>query len=226
MKTINNRPDNRLWSWVGLLAAIGSTLLGVTTCIAQTAPNQMINAGPKKQLIEFGWYSPYLNQYANDPAKYDIDPLDGTTLKITEAAVNGFVFRVDDWQAVDPAEKQRNLDWAKAIATPYPAGEWTELNFPKRLSGQGKMLTTEEKSRWLEHNTYHALRTADQYAWLYTERQNWFTGELVPEGFVDAVGRGKQKAIQLQPLGFSIEAMMETARDKAEAFYAKPGAPQ
>lgn len=407
--------------------ALQCLLTGIFLSLYSISHAQIINNGPQKQLIEFGWHSPYLNQYADEPAKYDIEPFDGTTLKISEAAANGYVFRVNDWKAVDLNDKQRNLDWAKqigdrpsqranflvlygasqmdwfseedwdlvedqlrytlsvakaaqcrgllwdpepygsnpwkfaeqkqfgkrsledfvaiirkrgrqfvevverempdavilslrelsdfqsgspfsssilpmrdknavmseiehgywglhiafyngmiegmigkstlidgneeayyytsaneydrvrttlavdalalvdselwtkhrahhrlgqAIATSYPAGEWLTLSFPKRLSGQANMLTPKERGLWLQHNTYHALRTADQFAWLYTESQNWFTGERVPDGFLDAVAEGKKKAINRQPLVFSIETMMETARNKAEAHYA------
>ena len=81
------------------------------------------------------------------------------------------------------------------------------------------MMTAEEKIRWFEHNAYYALRTADEYAWLYTEDMNWWTGEKVPEGFRGALLRAKQKAATGQPLGYDIGQMIKAAQDKAEVFY-------
>ena len=78
---------------------------------------QMVNDGVQKKLIEFGWYSPYLNQYAADAEKYDIEPFDGVGLKLTEDACNGYVFRVADWRKVTEQAKASNLEWAKIIGS-------------------------------------------------------------------------------------------------------------
>jgi len=80
-------------------------------------------------------------------------------------------------------------------------------------------MTAEERIKWFEHNAYYALRTADEYAWLYTEDMNWWTGEKVPEGFREALLRAKQKVAAGQPLGFIIDPLIKTAQEKAEAFY-------
>ena len=78
------------------------------------------------------------------------------------------------------------------------------------------MLTAKERAMWFEHNAYYALRTSDEYAWLYTETSNWFTGKDVPEGFAEALIRAKKKVAALMPLGFTVEDMLKKARDKAE----------
>jgi len=105
-----------------------------------------------------------------------------------------------------------------AISTDYIAGNWAGIlnGFPARLTAQGKMLSPGEKALWFEHNVYYALHTSDQYVWLYTEKPNWWSGEKVPEGFMEALLRAKEKISRNEPLGFEVEEMLEKARDQAE----------
>ena len=131
---------------------------------------------------------------------------------------------VDDAKALVPPEL-----WTKhscynrvghAIAAEYIAGNWLGMKpFPYRLTGQGLMMTPEDRARWFEHNAYYALRTADEYTWLYTEGMNMWTGEKVPEGFLEALIRAKDKVTAGKPLGFEIDVMIKNAQDKAEEFY-------
>ncbi len=107
-----------------------------------------------------------------------------------------------------------------AIAAEYITGNWLGMSpFPYRLTGQGVMMSAEEKAKWLEHNTYYALKTADEYTWLYTEGMNWWTGEKVPEGFQEALLSAKRKVNAGQPLGYEIDQMIKKAQNKAEEFY-------
>jgi hypothetical protein len=131
---------------------------------------------------------------------------------------------VDDAKALVPPEL-----WSKhssffkishSISVDYIAGNWLGMTpFPYRLTGQGLMMTGEERAEWFEHNAYYAMRTADEYAWLYTEDLNWWTGEKVPDGFREALIRAKKKVAAGQSLGFEIEPMIKKAQDKAEEFY-------
>jgi hypothetical protein len=110
-------------------------------------------------------------------------------------------------------------DVGHAISVDYIAGHWANvISFPFKLSGQGKMLTPKEQALWFEHNAYYALKTSDQYAWLYTEESNWFTGERIPAGFTEALLRAKEKVNSNRPLGFSVEEMLVKAREKAAKF--------
>jgi len=112
-----------------------------------------------------------------------------------------------------------NYSIGHAISADYVAGNWAEgISFPYRLKGQAKMLTPVEQALWFEHNAYYALRTSDEYAWLYTEKANWWTGRNVPDGFEDALIRAKQKVGKGEPLGFSVDEMLIKAREKAEKF--------
>lgn len=113
-----------------------------------------------------------------------------------------------------------NYHIGHAVSTDYVAGNWVGLNsFPYRLSAQGDVLTPEQKAHWFEHNVYYALKTSDEYVWLYTEKPNWWTGEKIPEGFYQALESARNKINNSEPLGFQIEEMMEEARDTAEKKY-------
>jgi hypothetical protein len=107
-----------------------------------------------------------------------------------------------------------------AISTDYIAANWVGLNsFPYKLSAQAEMLTPEQRAQWFEHNVYYALSTTDEYAWLYTEGPNWWTGDKIPSGFEDALVRAREKVNNSQPLGFSIEEMLLKAQAEAEKKY-------
>jgi hypothetical protein len=107
----------------------------------------------------------------------------------------------------------------QAIAPHYISGSWANIiSFPFRLSGQGKMLSATQQAKWLEHNSFYSLRTSDEYAWLYTEQYNWWTGKNVPEGFAEALIRAKKKVNENKELGFSVEEMLRQAKIRAEKF--------
>ena len=130
----------------------------------------------------------------------------------------------DEAKALIPPEL-----WAKhtsafrighAIAPEYIQGNWLGMQpFPYRLTGQGVMMTSEEKVKWLEHNAYYALRSSDRYAWTWAEDIDWWTKDKVPQGFTDALFSAKKKVAAGLPLGFEIDQMIKNAQDKAEEFY-------
>lgn len=128
----------------------------------------------------------------------------------------------NDTRALIPAgmhnKFKANYYLGHAVSTDYIAGNWAGVlnGFSYRLSGQGAMLTTEERALWFEHNMYYALKTSDEYVWLYTEDANWWTAENIPEGFADALERARKKIVNVEPLGFAVEEMLEDARDRAE----------
>lgn len=106
-----------------------------------------------------------------------------------------------------------------AISPDYTSGHWANvISFPFRLSGQAKMLTAKQQADWFEHNAYYSLRTSDEYAWLYTEEYNWWTGKNIPLGFEKALLQAKKKVNEGKPLGFKVEEMLKIARVKAEKF--------
>ncbi len=144
------------------------------------------------------------------------------------SALEYFQFRniiEDDARAFVPKELQQkfasNYEIGHAIAPEYIAGNWAGLlngfthgQFNSKLAA---MLSAQEKARWLEHNTYYALRTADEYAWVYGENINWWTSAKMPTGFAEAIIQAKKKVLAYEPLGFSVEEMLKSAQDKLDA---------
>jgi hypothetical protein len=131
---------------------------------------------------------------------------------------------MDDAKALIPTElwskHTSSFRMGHAIAPEYIQGNWLGLRpFPYRLSGQGAVMSQEERVKWLEHNTYYALRSSDWYAWTWTEGIDWWTGDKLPEGFKEALFSAKRKVAAGQPLGYEIDQMIKNAQDKAEEFY-------
>ncbi len=127
----------------------------------------------------------------------------------------------NDGRALVPADLHNkfasNYSIGHAISADYVAGNWAEgISFPFRLKGQAKMLTPVEQALWFEHNAYYALRTSDEYSWLYTEKANWWTGRNVPDGFAEALIKAKKKVDNGEELGFSVDEMLAKARQRAE----------
>ena len=90
-------------------------------------------------------------------------------------------------------------------------------------------MTHAERLKFLEHNVYYALTTADEYFWFYTEKANWWS-DLVPPDTADgpkngvtadvqeAIVSARTKYEQGKPLGYDITEMVTrgwTVADKA-----------
>ena len=50
---------------------------------------QIVFDPPKKKLTEFGWNSPFLQQYQRNMKLYENGPFDGITLKLSMKSGNG-----------------------------------------------------------------------------------------------------------------------------------------
>jgi hypothetical protein len=152
---------------------------------------------------------------ANEEAYYYTSPLEYYMIRTTLA---------DDGRALVPPELLAKhaafFRIGHAISVDYIAGNWLGMSpFPYKLTGQGLMMTATERAKWFEHNAYYALRTADRYAWLYTEDMNWWKNDKLPEGFQAALLRAKSKVNAGQPLGFEIDQIIQKAQKKAEETY-------
>ena len=82
-------------------------------------------------------------------------------------------------------------------------------------------LSPDEGLRLLEHNTYHGLRTADKYVWIYSENMDWWRNRI-PKGAEDAIRHAKAKIQKGEPLGFNIDPATEKARKKCKAISTNP----
>lgn len=74
-------------------------------------------------------------------------------------------------------------------------------------------LTPEERLKWLEHNTYYALKTAEEYVWCYSERMSWWENK-VPLGVEEAIRSAVEKVRKGKPLGFEIEGIIEKGKER------------
>ncbi len=90
-------------------------------------------------------------------------------------------------------------------------------------------MTPEERAKWVEQNVYYALKTSDEYVWLYSERMDWFNhtrssvtkgwvsyGQAPPAGIVDAIVSAKAKLKNSEELGYSMESVFVTAQAKID----------
>ncbi|NUQ63178.1 MAG: hypothetical protein HUU20_11930 [Pirellulales bacterium] len=78
-------------------------------------------------------------------------------------------------------------------------------------------LAPQERLRWFEHNVYHALAASDEYVWCYSERMNWWQGQI-PDGAEAAVRSARKKIADGRPLGFDIaESIAEGQKKMNEA---------
>ncbi len=106
-----------------------------------------------------------------------------------------------------------------AVYADYALALWkAENDFPPRHASPAERLL------WLEHNVYHALRSADRYAWLWGEDLDWWRGRL-PEGAEEAVRSAREKIAAGRPLGFElgeIVARAETAMEETAARREEP----
>jgi hypothetical protein len=76
-------------------------------------------------------------------------------------------------------------------------------------------LSSDDRLKLLEHNVYHALRTADRYAWTYNESGDWWKGQFSTDTGL-AIKRAKQKIEKRQPLGFNINPAIEKALENCK----------
>lgn len=79
-------------------------------------------------------------------------------------------------------------------------------------------MTEEERLKWWEHNIYWALKSSDEYVWLWNEKINWWKKEGMPPGMEEALISAREKVTKQQSLGFDmaeIMARVEKKRQKA-----------
>jgi hypothetical protein len=78
-----------------------------------------------------------------------------------------------------------------------------------------------ERQRMLEHNTFHALRSSDEYVWVYNENMDWWNsqgkGVRFPKRLDALLKRVQQKNRNGQALGFSLDSFLPQAIARFEA---------
>lgn len=73
--------------------------------------------------------------------------------------------------------------------------------------------TPAERLLYLVHNLYWAMQTCDQYTWVYSERMDWWKGNL-PEGTADVVRTAIQMVRNGEPLGYQMADYFRQAEDR------------
>ena len=75
-----------------------------------------------------------------------------------------------------------------------------------------------ERRLTLEHHTYQALKTTDEYVWVYNEQMNWWGTPApnlpLPNQLEAIIARAAAKASAGQALGFSIEDFLSLAAQR------------
>jgi hypothetical protein len=78
-------------------------------------------------------------------------------------------------------------------------------------------MTPEEQAKWFQHEVYYALKTADEYVWLYSEKMNWWEDKDIPPGMVEAIVAAREQIATGKPLGFKMDDIMKRVEEKKAA---------
>ena len=101
------------------------------------------------------------------------------------------------------------------LSIDYTLGLWAEvLHFPDYLKRQALELTPGQRLQWFEQNTYYALKTADEYVWCYSEKQNWWTGKDIPLGLEEALRSARRKYEANEPLDYTVAPLLQAAQTR------------
>jgi len=81
-------------------------------------------------------------------------------------------------------------------------------------------MSAENRLKLFEQNIYHALKSSEEYVWLYSEHMGWWeTGYKLPtpNGALEAIHRARVKQQAEQPLEFDLSEPISQAEAKARA---------
>lgn len=106
---------------------------------------------------------------------------------------------------------QTNTQASQALYMDYVFARVNWPNIPARY------MTPEEQAQWFEHNVYWALKTTDEFVWLYSEKMNWWTNKDIPEGMEQAVINAREAIAANRPLAFDLRERMKQIEDRRKA---------
>jgi hypothetical protein len=89
--------------------------------------------------------------------------------------------------------------------------DWIFGYFRTSPPGVPEGLSDDQRARLAEHHTYYAMKNADRYVWIYSEKMNWWTGDHLPPGAEDALRSAKRKFGADESLGFDVDAIIHGA---------------
>ncbi|HWL51075.1 MAG TPA: carbohydrate-binding family 9-like protein [Chthoniobacteraceae bacterium] len=90
-------------------------------------------------------------------------------------------------------------------------GTWGDKRFTP-----AQELSEADRLRWLEHNVYYGLKSADEFVWMYNEKMNWWEGDDIPEGMEEAIRRAKARMAKGVDLDFEIGDMIKAAEKRGK----------
>lgn len=112
---------------------------------------------------------------------------------------------------IPPEHRLKYRQQVQVGAALYMQGTLGMRNYS--VQALGAFLQPAGRLRLLEHRTYQALRTTDEYVWCYSDSRgiNWWNDTIAP-GAAEALASAKRKAAFGLPLGFPEERFEEIKR--------------
>ncbi len=152
--------------------------------------------GPDARLVE-GNEQSYYNTYASDFDYYRTFKGSSKTLMSPK----------------NHAKYDRQMSIGQSV---FVDGVLNLLNSPRFF---GYYLANDaQRLQFLEYNAFHALRTTDEYVWLYNEQVDWWNtlgkGKKLPARYEDLLKRMEQGSATKAAVGPDVESFAPAARDK------------
>jgi hypothetical protein len=113
------------------------------------------------------------------------------------------------YTALNPALTSKYKNQLKVANAVYVDGVLNLWRSPRFFGYY--LLSDSERLRLIQHNTYHGLRSSDEYVWVYNENMNYY-GDKIPAGLVNNLKAGQNKQKTAQPLGFSVTTFVNRAK--------------
>jgi len=116
---------------------------------------------------------------------------------------------------IAPENREKYRRQVQAGSSIYIQGTLGMRNYS--IQALGAFMPPEERLKLLEHRTYQALRTSDEYVWCYADSKGINMWEhRFPAGTAEAIASAKRKIEAGAPLGFPEEPFVEAKRKQQE----------
>jgi hypothetical protein len=180
---------------------------------------------PDAKILSLWLMYPILNQWDNyellkpffegmlEAALPTVQFIDGNELSYYFLSAQEFDTSVRElrgaYSAINPALSTKYKNQVKVANAIYVDGVLNLWRSPRFFGYY--LLSNSERLRLIQHNTYHGLRTSDEYVWVYNENMNYFENKI-PAGLVNNLKAGQNKQKTAQPLGFSVTTFVNKAK--------------
>jgi len=132
-----------------------------------------------KKLIEWGWDEPGTRFMRENVEKMERFPFDGVVFH-AEGSRGGSLA----WDIVPEKYGRVEAGFGLWMDHDWRQKAWNTSDFSKNHFTPGEF----------EQAVRAALERSDCYVWIYTEQPRWWTGERLPQAYVDALARARQPA--------------------------------